>query len=98
MTAPTIDRKLVLHVAKLAALGLTDAEVDRFVSDLGRVLGYVEQLDTLDTDGVPPTAHVASVATPSRPDEVTPCLSRDEVLARAPEVEGDGFAVPAFVE
>jgi aspartyl-tRNA(Asn)/glutamyl-tRNA(Gln) amidotransferase subunit C len=98
MPAPKIDRNLVLHVAKLAALSLTDVEVDRLVGELGRILGHVEQLDALDTRDVPPTAHVASVAAPSRPDEVAPCLPREDVLAQAPEVESDGFAVPAFVE
>ncbi|HSY22551.1 MAG TPA: Asp-tRNA(Asn)/Glu-tRNA(Gln) amidotransferase subunit GatC [Polyangiaceae bacterium] len=98
MPGQKIDRSVVLHVAKLAALSLSDSEVDRFSAELGRIVGYVEQLDGLDTRDVPPTAHVQLDRLPVRPDEPVPCLSRDEVLAQAPAVEGDGFAVPAFVE
>jgi aspartyl-tRNA(Asn)/glutamyl-tRNA(Gln) amidotransferase subunit C len=98
MPGQKIDRTVVLHVAKLAALSLSDSEVDRFSAELGRIVGYVEQLDALDTRDVPPTAHVQLDRLPLRPDELVPCLSRDEVLAQAPAVEGEGFAVPAFVE
>jgi len=98
MPAPTIDRTLIQHVAKLANLSLSDPEVDRFASELGRIVGYIEQLDSLDTRDVPPTANVSVDRAPGRRDEIAPSLDRDEVLAQAPEVESDGFAVPAFVE
>jgi aspartyl-tRNA(Asn)/glutamyl-tRNA(Gln) amidotransferase subunit C len=98
MPAPNIDRALVLHVAKLASLSLSDPDVDRFASELQRIVGYIEQLDSLDTRDVPPTANVSVDRAPGRPDEVAPSLKRDEVLAQAPEVESDGFAVPAFIE
>jgi aspartyl-tRNA(Asn)/glutamyl-tRNA(Gln) amidotransferase subunit C len=98
MPAPKIDRAVVLHVAKLSALSLSEAEVNRFSLELGRIVGYVEQLDALDTADVPPTAHVQLDRLPVRADEPVPCLSRDEVLAQAPQVENEGFAVPAFVE
>jgi aspartyl-tRNA(Asn)/glutamyl-tRNA(Gln) amidotransferase subunit C len=98
MAAPNVDRQLVLHVAKLACLSLSDSEVDRFTSELGRIVSYIEQLDALDTRDVAPTATVAVDRAPERPDEVAPGVSREEVLAQAPEVEGEGFAVPAFVE
>ncbi len=98
MHAPNIDRTVVLHVAKLASLSLSDAEVERFVPELARIIAYVEQLDTVDTRDVPPTAHVRLERTPWRDDEVKPCLTRDEAFAQAPQVEADGFAVPTFVE
>jgi aspartyl-tRNA(Asn)/glutamyl-tRNA(Gln) amidotransferase subunit C len=98
MPAPKVDRALVLHVAKLASLSLSDPEVDRFASELGRIVTYIEQLAELDTHDVPPTATVGVDRAPQRPDEVAPCLARDAVLAQAPEVDGEGFAVPAFVE
>jgi aspartyl-tRNA(Asn)/glutamyl-tRNA(Gln) amidotransferase subunit C len=98
MPAPHIDRTLVLHVAKLACLSCSEPEADRFASELGRIVGYIQQLDELDTHDVAPTANVAVDRAPVRPDVVAPCLSRDEVLAQAPEVEGEGFSVPAFVE
>jgi aspartyl-tRNA(Asn)/glutamyl-tRNA(Gln) amidotransferase subunit C len=93
--SPPLD---VQHVARLASLSLTEEEARRFQAELGSIVEYVAQLDQLDTRDVPPTAHVQLDRLPLRPDEVGPCLSRDEALAQAPAVEGDGFAVPTFVE
>lgn len=98
MARPTIDRDLVLHVAKLASLSLSDGEVDRFAAELGRIVSHVEQLDALDTRDVPATAHVQLDHAAWREDEVRPGLSHEEALSQAPRVEADGFAVPAFVE
>jgi len=98
MPAPKIDRAVVLHVAKLASLSLSEREADRFAAELARVVAHVAELDSVDTSDVPPTAHVLVDRLPLRKDEAKPCLSRDEALAQAPEVEGDGFAVPAFLE
>jgi aspartyl-tRNA(Asn)/glutamyl-tRNA(Gln) amidotransferase subunit C len=98
MAGPPIDKALVLHVAKLASLSLSDEEVDRCTNELARVLAYVEQLESLDTRDVPPTAHGDIARLPLRSDAVAPCLARDEVLAQAPQSDADGFAVPAFVE
>jgi aspartyl-tRNA(Asn)/glutamyl-tRNA(Gln) amidotransferase subunit C len=98
MAASKIDRDVVLHVAKLASLSLSEGEVGRFVVELARIVAHVEQLEALDTRDVPPTAHVQVERIPLRKDEVTPCLSHEEALSQAPRVEADGFAVPAFLE
>jgi aspartyl-tRNA(Asn)/glutamyl-tRNA(Gln) amidotransferase subunit C len=98
MAAPKIDRELVVHVAKLACLSLTDAEAARFAGELARIMDYVQELNTLDTADVPPTAHVQIDWMPLRSDEPAPCVAREEALSQAPHVEADGFAVPAFVE
>jgi aspartyl-tRNA(Asn)/glutamyl-tRNA(Gln) amidotransferase subunit C len=98
MPGPKIDREVVLHVAKLASLSLAEAEVDRFAGELARIVGHVEQLEALDTRDVPPTAHVQVERIPLRRDEVTQGLTHDEALSQAPQVEADGFAVPAFLE
>jgi aspartyl-tRNA(Asn)/glutamyl-tRNA(Gln) amidotransferase subunit C len=98
MPAPKIDRAVVLHVAKLASLSLSEAEADRFAGELARVVAHVAELDAVDTSDVPPTAHVLVERLPLRADVLVPCLSRDQALAEAPEVEADGFAVPAFLE
>jgi aspartyl-tRNA(Asn)/glutamyl-tRNA(Gln) amidotransferase subunit C len=98
MAGPTIDRALVLHVAKLASLSLSEAEVARFVGELARIVAHVEQLDALDTSRVPPTAHVQLDRLPYRPDQVVPGLSHEQALAQAPVADDDGFVVPAFVE
>lgn len=98
MPAPKIHCEVVLHVAKLASLSLSEAEADRFAVELARIVAHVEQLDALDTRDVPPTAYVEVARIPLRLDEPKPCLSHDEALSQAPQVEADGFAVPAFME
>ncbi len=98
MPGPKIDREVVLHVARLASLSLAEAEVDRFAGELARIVGHVQQLEALDTRDVPPTAHVQVERIPLRRDEVTQGLTHDEALSQAPQVEADGFAVPAFLE
>jgi aspartyl-tRNA(Asn)/glutamyl-tRNA(Gln) amidotransferase subunit C len=95
MAAPRID---VQHVAKLASLSLSDEEAARFTSDLAAIVAYMAQLEELDTRDVPPTAHVQLDRLPLRPDEIRPCLSREDALAQAPSVEEGAFAVPTFVE
>jgi aspartyl-tRNA(Asn)/glutamyl-tRNA(Gln) amidotransferase subunit C len=98
MPAPKVDRALVLHVAKLASLSLSDSEADRFASELASIVGYVEKLDELDTRDVAPTQHVALDRTPWREDEPKPGLSHEDALSQAPLVEQGGFAVPTFVD
>ena len=93
-----ITRNDVLHVARLARLELSDVEVDRMVRDLGRILGYVEELSAVDTSNVAPTAYVAVDAAPLRADEVAPGIEPAVALAEAPRQGEGGFAVPAFVE
>ncbi|HEY1695762.1 MAG TPA: Asp-tRNA(Asn)/Glu-tRNA(Gln) amidotransferase subunit GatC [Polyangiaceae bacterium] len=94
-TRPALD---VEHLARLASLSLTNDEARRFELELAAIVAYVAQLEELDTKDVPPTAHVQLDRMPLRADELRPCLTRDEALAQAPAVEGDGFAVPTFVE
>jgi aspartyl-tRNA(Asn)/glutamyl-tRNA(Gln) amidotransferase subunit C len=93
-----ITRDNVLHVAKLARLELSEAEIDRMQRDLTGILDYVNQLSELDTSNVEATTQVAVVEAPFREDEPRPCLPHDVVLSQAPRSSSDGFAVPAFVD
>jgi aspartyl-tRNA(Asn)/glutamyl-tRNA(Gln) amidotransferase subunit C len=93
-----ITRDNVLHVAKLARLELTEAEMDRMQRDLNGILDYVNQLSELDTHDVAPTTQVAVVSAPFRSDEPRPSLPHDLALSQAPRSSSDGFAVPAFVD
>ncbi len=90
-----IDREQVLHVARLARLELSEQEIERMAVDLHQVLGHIAKIDELDLEGVPPTSHVAQVPNALRPDEPHRSLDRESVLRAAPEVAGDGFAVPS---
>lgn len=90
-----IDREQVLHVAKLARLRLSDAEVEKMASELSGILEHVEHIAELDLDGVEPTSHVIALQNVLRPDEPRPSWSRDEVLERAPDPASGSFRVPS---
>ena len=84
----------VAHVARLARLELRPDELESFTSQLGAVLDHAADLDSLDLDGVEPTAHPLPLSNVLRSDEVGPTLDPDEVLAAAPAVEDGQFRVP----
>jgi aspartyl-tRNA(Asn)/glutamyl-tRNA(Gln) amidotransferase subunit C len=89
-----ISREQVLHVAKLAELDLTDAEVERFGEQLNAILEAVGKVSELDLADVPPTSHPLSVVNVFGADEPRPSLSVDDVFANAPAREDDLFRVP----
>jgi aspartyl-tRNA(Asn)/glutamyl-tRNA(Gln) amidotransferase subunit C len=93
-----ITRETVLHVARLARLELAPDEIEAMQDNLGKILGYVEQLGELSTDGVPETAHVAADAAPLREDALVPSLDTESALGEAPRRSGGSFAVPGFVD
>ena len=90
-----IDREQVLHVARLARLELSDAEVETMVGELSKILEHIERINELDLEGVPPTSHVVEVSNALRPDEPRPSLPREVALASAPSHTDEGFLVPS---
>lgn len=89
----------VEHVADLARLALTEEEKELFREQLSSILGYAQRLQQLDTQAIPPTATVLPLQNVLRDDEVRPSLSREDVLANAPETaEGAYFRVPVVLE
>jgi aspartyl-tRNA(Asn)/glutamyl-tRNA(Gln) amidotransferase subunit C len=92
-----LTRDEVAHVAALARLELTEEELDLFTGQLGEVLDHAADVASLDLAGVAPTAHAMAVINVLRPDEVRPCLDRDEVLSQAPSVEDHRFRVPRIL-
>ena len=92
-----ISRDDVAHVAHLARLALSDAEIDLFAGQLAAVLEHAEDVAALDTSGVAPTAHPLPVRNVLRPDEPGSCLDREEVLAQAPQAEDGRFRVPRIL-
>jgi aspartyl-tRNA(Asn)/glutamyl-tRNA(Gln) amidotransferase subunit C len=89
-----ITREDVAHVARLARLTVSDDELDTFTGQLAAVLEHAEDVASLDTEGVPPTAHPLPLENVLRDDVPRPSLDRAEVLAAAPSVEDDRFRVP----
>ncbi len=88
----------VRHVAMLARLGLTDAEVETMRSQLAELLNYIAMLGEVDTSTVEPTAQVLAQANVMRADEARPSLTLQEVLSNAPRKEEAFFRVPAVME
>jgi aspartyl-tRNA(Asn)/glutamyl-tRNA(Gln) amidotransferase subunit C len=94
-----ISEKDVLYVADLANLELTDQERQRMVKDLDSILTYIDTLNGLNTDNVPPMAQIsASEKTPWREDSLRPSLPHKDAMANAPATDGDFFKVPKVIE
>jgi aspartyl-tRNA(Asn)/glutamyl-tRNA(Gln) amidotransferase subunit C len=90
-----IDRDQVLHVAKLARLELSDAEVERMAAELSGILEHVGRIAALDLDDVEPTSHVVALENVLRADEPEPCLPRERALEQAPDPAEGAFRVPS---
>lgn len=87
----------VRHVARLARLDVTDEEIELFAVQLDAVLDHAQDVEALDTAGVPPTAHPLPLVNVLRDDVPGPSLDRDEVLAMAPAAEDGRFRVPRIL-
>ena len=94
----SVDTQQVRHIAKLARIAMSDAEVEAMVPELNNILGWVEQLGEVDTDGVEPLTAVIDQELRLRDDAVTDGNIRDAVLANAPAAEHGFFAVPKVIE
>ncbi len=93
-----ITREEVERIAALARLSLSNDEAERMAAELDTILGYVEALAEVDTEGIAPTSHAISLATPLREDRGGPSLDPEVALANAPEREGTAFVVPKVIE
>ena len=93
----TISRDDVAHLARLSRLAVTDEELDQFAGQLEQVLAAVARVGEADVADVLPMTHAVPLTNVLRPDEVTPSLSRDAVLAGAPAAEDDRFRVPRIL-
>ncbi len=92
-----ITRDEVLYVADLARLDLDEASIDMFAEQITEILGYVDMLKAVDTEGVQATSHAISLTNAFREDENKEHLERDRALANAPEKEEGSFIVPKVV-
>ena len=92
-------REQIAAIAALANLELDASEIDLFARQLGDILAYAEVVQQIDTTGVPPTASVTAGHSADGPDEVSPCLDREEALVAAPDPALDAgfFKVPRVI-
>lgn len=94
----SVDAATVRHIAKLARIAVTDAEVEALAPELNNILGWVEQLQEVDVEGVEPMTAVIPNSLRLRDDVVTDGGKQDDVLANAPAAEHGFFAVPKVIE
>lgn len=94
----TVDRETVVRVARLARLKVPEDELDTLAGELSNIIGWIEQLDEVDTDGVEPMASVAEMKLRWRADEVTDGGIPDKITANAPDAQNGMFSVPKVVE
>lgn len=92
---PVIDRKQVLHVARLARLKLSEGEVETMTGELSGILEHVDRIGMLDLEGVEPTSHVVALENVLRPDEPRPSLPREAALGPAPDPVDGAFRAPS---
>ena len=88
----------VLHIARLARIAVTDADVERLTAQLSGILDHFAALSKVDTEGIEPTAHPLPLFNVMRADSVAPSLPQDEALANAPASEEGFFRVRAVLE
>ena len=86
-------REEVIHIAQLARIGLTEAEIDEFPRQLSNILENFDVLDQVDTTDVPPTTQSNSLHTVIKDDLVKPSLEREDALANAPSRDGEFFKI-----
>ena len=94
----SVNTDQVRHIARLARIKMSDAEIEALAPELNNILGWIEQLSEVDTDGVEPLTAVIDNKLRLRDDVVSDGDCRDEVLANAPGAEHGFFAVPKVIE
>ena len=93
-----VDEATVRRIARLARIRITDEEAKALKGELSGILAWVEQLDEVNTDNVPPMTRVADMKLKKRADEVTDGEKADDIIANAPMTEDHYFVVPKVVE
>lgn len=94
----SVDKDTVERIAKLARIRLKEEQKEPLAKELSNILGWVEQLSQLDTEGVPPMTSVVEMRIPLRKDEVTDGGYPEKVTANAPESSHGFYVVPKVVE
>ena len=94
----SLDEKTVARIARLARIAVPDDELAPLADELSHILKWIEQLNEVDTDGVPPMTSVAAMKLAWREDRVTDGGRSEDILANAPERQDGYFMVPKVVE
>jgi aspartyl-tRNA(Asn)/glutamyl-tRNA(Gln) amidotransferase subunit C len=95
---PAISRSDVAHLARLARIAMSDAELDAMASQLDVIIGAVSRVQEVAADDIAPTSHAVPLTNVLRADEPRPSLTAAEALAAAPAAEDDRFRVPRILD
>lgn len=95
--SPTITREQVAHLANLARIDLSAAELDHLAPQLAVIIDSVAAVNAVAADDIEPTSHAVPLQNVFRLDEVRPSLLPEEVLAAAPDVDQQRFSVPRIL-
>jgi aspartyl-tRNA(Asn)/glutamyl-tRNA(Gln) amidotransferase subunit C len=94
----SVDKDTVKRVAHLARIKVSDEEAANLQDELNAILGFVEQLNEVDVEGVEPMTSVTPMAMKKRKDEITDGEKSDDIVANAPASDDHYFLVPKVVE
>jgi aspartyl-tRNA(Asn)/glutamyl-tRNA(Gln) amidotransferase subunit C len=94
----SLDKATVSRIARLARIGVPDEDLEQLGAELTNILGWVEQLNEVDTADVPPMTSVVEMQLPRRRDVVTDGAYNEKILGNAPDTEEGFFVVPKVVE
>jgi aspartyl-tRNA(Asn)/glutamyl-tRNA(Gln) amidotransferase subunit C len=97
MTCMSITRDEVAHLARLARIALSHAELDHLAPQLDQIITAVAQVQEVAAEGIPPTSHATGLTNVFRDDEAVPCLGAEAALDQAPAVEQQRFKVPRIL-
>jgi aspartyl-tRNA(Asn)/glutamyl-tRNA(Gln) amidotransferase subunit C len=94
----SLDEATVARIGQLARIAIDDQERALLAGELSHILGWIEQLNELDTEGVPPMTSVTPMRLALREDEVKDGGRQDDILKNAPDRQNGFFVVPKVVE
>ena len=94
----SVDKSTVKKIARLARIAVSEDETETLSAELNHILSWIEELNEVNTEGVPPLASVTGHALPLRDDKITDGNKLDDILANAPEEASGFFVVPKVVE
>lgn len=92
-----ISAEEIIKVAHLARLELATDEVEPMAEQVGSILNYIDKLNELNTEGIPPTCHALAISNAFREDVVLPSLPQAEALSNGPLQNGEAFIVPKVI-
>lgn len=93
-----VDKETINKIAHLARLEFDEAETEKMVADMGKIISFVEKLNEVNTGGIEPLTTMSHEVNALCEDEVKPHLTHEEVLQNAPRKDADFFRVPKVLE